>query len=136
VSENHNLPSQNLPSETLQQFIDNQTRELEIRSEELALKKQEDDHGFEFGKIALDAKIQDRAECRVHERKKTRDRYYFSGFIIIVLIAAILIALLNGHKDVAMELLKAIIYISAGALGGWGVAKRKLTTAEEDSNQN
>lgn len=122
-----------LPSESVELLLVNQTKDLEIRAEELSLKKQEDDNGFKFGVIALEAKTKDRAECRVHERKKTRDRYIFSGLIIIVLVIAIMTALLNGHKDVAMELIKAIIYLSAGALGGWGAAKKKMPTPEDDS---
>lgn len=122
-----------LPAHSVEQLIENQSRELELRAEELSLKKQEDDHGFEFGKIALEAKIKDRGECRIHERKKTVDRYYFSAFIFTALVVAILTSLLNGHENIAMEMVKAIIYISAGALGGWGVAKKRPTTPEEDS---
>ncbi|MBW2742503.1 MAG: hypothetical protein JRE64_27635 [Deltaproteobacteria bacterium] len=35
-------------------FLNNQTKELEIKAKQLALQKQEDDHGFEFGKAALE----------------------------------------------------------------------------------
>jgi len=41
-------------------FLDNQTKELEIKAKQLALHKQEDNHGFEFGKAALAAKAKDR----------------------------------------------------------------------------
>lgn len=126
--------SSELPIETVEMMVNNQAKEFELRAEELALKKQEDNNGFEFGKIALDAKMDDRGQCRNHERKKTRDRYFFSGFVILVLSTAIITALLAGYKDVAMEILKAVIYLSAGALGGWGVSKKKMPTPEDDSS--
>lgn len=46
----------NLSVETVQQLVENQTKELEAKTLELQLKQQEDGNGFEFGKIALKAK--------------------------------------------------------------------------------
>ncbi|SMN01664.1 hypothetical protein SPONL_2220 [uncultured Candidatus Thioglobus sp.] len=43
----------------------------------------------------------------------------------MIITGAIITSLLNGHKDMAMEIIKAAIFLSAGALGGWGASKRK-----------
>lgn len=123
-----------LSVETVQQLVENQTKELEAKTLELQLKQQEDGNGFEFGKIALEAKTQDRRECREHERLKGKDRYIFSGAVTVVLAGIIITAMLTNNTDIAKEIIKAVIYVTAGAMGGWGLTKKKAPTPEDDSN--
>ncbi len=51
---------QQLTPEIVGQLVENQTKELELRAQELALQKQQNDHSFEFSKKALEAQVTDR----------------------------------------------------------------------------
>ncbi len=104
-------------------FLDNQTKELEIKAKQLALQKQEDDHGFEFGKAALAAKAQDRNFQREHDLKSRIYTYGLIGIVVLLISGIIFYAMYSGNKDIAMEIIKAIVYLAGGGLGGYGVAK-------------
>ena len=66
------LPSaikpETLTPELLEQILQNQAKELELRYNELNLKKQED-NSYEFAKAALSAKTSDRKDEREHDRQ-------------------------------------------------------------------
>ena len=122
-----------LPTEIAEQFVHNQTKELELKIEELTLKKQEDSNGFEFGKIALEAKTQDRKECREHERAKGKDKYVFLGVVAFVVTIIIISAMITDNSEIAKDIIKAVVFVTAGAIGGFGMAKKKNVTPEDDS---
>lgn len=114
-------------TEIIAQFVENQTKELEHRGQELELEKQKDDHAFEYAKEALAANERDRVHGRDCERNKRRDgqrTLLFAGGILAVLLC---FAMYMGHVDLAKELTKAVVYLTAGALGGYGFAKGKST---------
>lgn len=53
----------------------------------------------------------------------------------VVLAGIIITAMLTNNTDIAKEIIKAVIYVTAGAMGGgWGLAKKKAPTPEDDSN--
>ena len=56
-----------LTPDVVKKLLENQAKELELKAIELTLQKQQDDHGFEFGKAALLAKIEDRKLQRNHQ---------------------------------------------------------------------
>jgi len=118
-------------------FLDNQTQELEIKAKQLALQKQEDDHGFEFGKAALAAKSADRNLQREHDLKSQIYTYALIGVIVSFIFGIIFYAMYSGNKDIAMEIIKAIVYLAGGGLGGYGVAKAGTPkNSSNDSSHN
>ncbi len=126
--------STNLTPDLLKTFLNNQTRELEIRAEQLALQKQKGEHGFEFGKVALKAKVEDRKLHRDHTLKVRIYTYLFIGIIVMLVFATIFYAMYSGNKDIAMEIIKAIVYLLGGGLGGYGVAKASKSKFTEDNS--
>jgi hypothetical protein len=64
------LPARPVSAETLEKFVSNQTKELELRSQELVLQSQKDKNAFDFGKSALLVKAQDRKENREHQLRQ------------------------------------------------------------------
>lgn len=115
-------------------FLDNQTQELEIKAKQLAIQKQEDDHGFEFGKAALAAKAEDRKLQREHDLKARVYTYGLIGVIVLLIFGIIFYAMYSDNKDIAMEIIKAIVYVAGGVLGGYGVAKAGDTKSASNNN--
>jgi len=109
----------------LTQFIENQTLELEQRAQELVIEQQREANSFEYGRMALDAQERDRKHARDCRRSERRDQYLLVVVVLLILAALIGGAMLLGHQSIALEMVKAVILLSAGAAGGYGLASRK-----------
>ena len=108
-----------------EKFIDNQTKELELRSQELVLQKQKDKNAFDFGREALGTKAQDRKDHREHLLKAKKLTYIFSTIISLAVIGMIVFALHMGKEAFATEIIKACVFVFTGGAGGYGIAKAK-----------
>ncbi len=121
------LPSaikpETLTPELLEQLLQNQAKELELRYNELSLKKQEDNNCFEFAKAALSAKTSDRKDERENDLQLQKTRLIFASVITLVITTLIIYALSIGKDNFAMELIKAVIFILSGGVGGFAIGK-------------
>ncbi len=122
-----------LTPETIGQLVENQTKELELRAQELALQKQQDDHGFEFSKKALDAQLEDRKTQRDHNKHMQHSLYYLIGFLSVMVVAIVITSLWLNKEAIAIEIIKAVGYMLAGGFGGYGVSKKKGKQQSSDS---
>jgi hypothetical protein len=50
--------------------------------------------------------------------------------------AIVCYSLYSNNSPIAMEIIKAIVYITAGSLGGYGVAKAGSKSKDSDSNNS
>lgn len=140
-----NLPSkvdpeeQHPPTESdglIKQFLENQSRELGLRSEELVLKKQQEQNAFAYGKEALGGKLSDRREQRGHLKSIRKMTLMFAGGVIFLLVLLIGYALHVGKDAVALEIIKALVFVSGGALGGYGFASAKAAKQATNQSEN
>ena len=115
------------------EFLDNQSKELELKSSEIDLKRQEDEHSFKFAQQALAAQLGDRKEQRNFYLKSRKSGYVFATIIGVLFIAFLVFALAIGKDQVALEIIKAIIFLATGSAGGYAIGKLRRTT-EEDSD--
>lgn len=114
-----------------ERFLDNQTRELALKAQELELEKQREQNNTELSRAALEAQERDRAHERDSRRNERKDRHKAAlGFLLII---AVLIgaAIYLGAKDIGIELIKSVGLLVAGAFGGYGYAKSKPQQDEE-----
>lgn len=94
-----NTPEKRNKNEILvKTFLHNQTQELEIKAKQLALQEQEDNHSFEFGKVALATKAEDRKLQREHGLKAQIYTYGLIGFIALLVFAIIFYAMYSDSK--------------------------------------
>lgn len=126
--------ARSLTPATVEQLVENQTKELEIRAQELALQKQQDEHGFEFGKKALDAQLEDRKLQRDFSRLMHRNQNILIGILSFMVVAVIILALWLNKEAIAMEIIKAIVYMFAGWFGGAGMSKKKAKQQISEEN--
>lgn len=124
-----------ITSEAINTFLKNQGRELELRVEELILQKQKDNHAFEYGKAALETKAADRNLQRKHDLKARGYTYSFAAFISLLILGIMFYGIFSGNKDVTMEIIKAIVYLASGGLGGYGLARSKADESKYSSNK-
>jgi hypothetical protein len=118
-----NTNKTNISPDLVENFLNNQAKELELKATQLSLQKQGNDNGFEFGKAALKAKAEDRNLQRKHDLKIKVYTYQFIGIIILLIAGIVFYAMYSDNKDIAMEIIKAIVYLVGGGLGGYGAAK-------------
>lgn len=135
---NDDLPqTHNLTPDLISTLLENQSKELELKSIELSLQKQQDIHSFEFGKEALRIKAEDRKLQREHDFKVKKSRYLLIGSLMLLVSGIIVYALNSNNSAVALEIIKAIVYLAGGGLGGYGLAKStdpKNENSENDQN--
>ena len=106
-----------LTPEATGQLLENQTKELELKAQELALRKQQDDHSFEFSKQALDAQVSDREKQRCHNDKLKRDQYILNALLSLTIMPVIIVSLYLNKESIAIEIIKVIVFIFAGGVG-------------------
>ena len=128
--------SEGLTPDSVKTLLENQAKELELKAIELALQRQQDDHGFEFGKAALLAKIEDRKLQRNHQLSVKKSTYILVTILALIVSSIIFYALYSNNSPIAMEIIKAIVYITGGSLGGYGLAKASSKSKDSDSNDS
>jgi hypothetical protein len=123
----NNLPStidpESMNPELLGQFFQNQAKEIELRQNELSLKKQQDDHSYDFAREALKVKADDRASERFHDRETQKIRFIFVGIVVIIITGLVAYSLFLGKENFAMEIIKAAIFLLSGGAGGFAIGK-------------
>lgn len=119
----------------VERWLQTQNRQIDAQVRASELQCQQDTHAFEFGKLALAAQKDDRVHERENNRKAQRDRLVFLLLIAVLVGAIIITAICLNKEQIAMELVKAVIYIAAGAAGGYGYAKTKAAKREPDLQQ-
>lgn len=138
---NNNLPANNgapkdrtPPVELIQVFLTNQGKELELKAQELALNQQSDKHSFEYAKTALDANMQDREATRKHtlNSQKTILLFVFAIFVSGAIFLAF--TMYSGKDAIAMEIIKATIFLISGGSGGYAIGKSRKKNKSNDSD--
>lgn len=118
-------------NKTLKELLKAQAQDVALKSEQLELEtrrldfdKQKDQNALKFGLESLAAQERDRQHSRNIARDEKRDGHRL--FVIVVIVIALLVAYaLYLDKDkIAEELVKAIVFLAAGAAAGYGIANK------------
>lgn len=110
-----------IPPETVNKILDNQERELALRSREFDLREKEDANRYEFSKKALEAQVENSKSIRDHERRKLKMSYWLAFGITAIAGSTIAISLFLGKEQYAMEILKSAVYLLSGGVSGYGL---------------
>ena len=124
--------SPEIQTELLQQFLLNQSKELEIRSRELELQHKTEDHNFEYAKSALAAQVEDRKASRDHVYTTKKSMYFFIFGLSLLILAILGYALYLGKDNIALEIIKPIIFLLSGGAGGYAIGKSMTSKQKED----
>lgn len=118
--------------ETLTKALEAQAQDIAFKSEQLEVEKQrieidkqKDDHAFAFGMASLETQAADRRHAREISRKEKTDGHWLIFGVLVAVAGLISYALYLDKDEIAQELVKAIIFLTAGAVAGYGLAARK-----------
>ena len=114
-----------LPPEFIEKWIDNQSKEIETRRREIELRAQTDKNQFEYAKLALNVQANDTKKERDHESKQHSKKLIFAGIMVGALLGFLVYSLHTGKDQVALEILKAAIFIASGGFGGYALGTRQ-----------
>lgn len=115
-------------------FLEVQGKEIEVRAQEVGVKQLEVRAGYRFSKASLEAQERDLKNQREESRSKRRDHLLFSVFALLLLAAILVYMLQTGKDELAKEILKALVFISAGGASGFfaGKASERKKQADEE----
>lgn len=128
-------PSSVIPENELdlmREFFQLQREQVAVQQSELGLQKQQIENAHEFSLKNLDAMVADRADARTGGKSQRRDRLYFAGGVVLVLAFFIGYAMYLNKDVIAIEILKAVVFLLAGGLGGYSIRANK---AKEDKDE-
>ncbi len=107
--------------ELLGRFLDVQQKEIQLRAEELSLRVQQDQNNKEIAEKSITANITDREHGRSHARGMTKIVLAAGITLAVIISLVICYALYSGKDAVAMEIIKALIFVSTGGAGGYAI---------------
>lgn len=115
---------QSLSADTIDKFLDNQRHELDIKAKEVELQRTANQHSFEYSKIALEKEAADRNTHRAFLRQCRRDTYLFVSGLVFLILTIIGYSLWLGKDAIALEIIKAVIFLISGGAGGYALGRK------------
>ncbi len=109
----------------LNKILDNQTRELALKEKEIEAQNKHDQNSLEFAKVSLKAQSEDTSRNIKHHTRIIGMRYWFAGVVIMIISMLVAYALATDNDVFALEVIKAITFLIAGAVGGYGYRSSK-----------
>ncbi|XKM12654.1 hypothetical protein RCS94_06405 [Orbaceae bacterium ac157xtp] len=124
-----------LSQSAINKLLENQAKELELRNQELMLRKAEIDNNQAYSLKALEAQKEDRRETRQTYKSimKLRTALYSVCFICILMFCSY--AIFMGETQIIMEALKVALPAIATGVGGFYFGKNKGAESERNKDQ-
>ncbi len=116
--------------DVLRQFVENQAQELYIRQQEQVLRETEINNTHEYSLKLLDAQLIDRDRESESIRRNLRTTGTVLTVIVLAIIAGMCYALFLNKDQIVIELVKAIVLILAGGMGGYSIKALKTKKDE------
>ena len=119
-----------LPLPFIEKWFDNQSQEIKNKQREIDLQKQTDGNNFEYAKLALNAQAKDSQDDRTHLSKRHNRNLTFIGLLVVAMLGFLVYSLHTGKDQIALEIVKAVVFIASGGAGGYalGIIKSKHRT--------
>ena len=134
-----NVPTQQTPHtephppspKMIERFLDLQQQELQLRTEELSIRAQQENNRKSIAESSISANLQDRNNERSHLERKSK--ILFCGATIIILIMVIFAgyALYSGKEAIVMKLVEIGAIFIAGFAGGYGYKASKQPKGQD-----
>lgn len=116
----------------VQAIAESQAKEVELKRQELHIRSQEIASNERIAMKAIEAQERFHIDDRVQYNKHSVHRYVYIILTVLLVCAFTLIMVMNGGKEVIVEVLKMALAAATGAFGGYHAGKsRKEQTDEE-----
>lgn len=115
----------------LQQLVEVQEKELEVRQSEVKQRSVEAEHEYELAKRSIEAQERDRNNQRSYFSRFQTKRYIFIGVLSLAILFFLGFALWLGESELAMRIIEIVALIVAGGFGGYAIGYNKGRQASE-----
>jgi hypothetical protein len=122
--EGHEESSSPIKARMIDQFLQNQSRELDLRTQELDMQRQSGDqaHHYAIESLAVQERVL-QAELSSN-RQQRRDWFILIGACVLVVAGFLAFAVWKDKDQVVMEIFKALMYVVVGG-GGYAIGHRR-----------
>jgi|GEM_PF-5611007 len=118
----------------IDQFLQNQGRELDLRSQELELQKINVRQEHDYAREALAAQERVMLEQLRAQRRQNTDLYWLIGICALIGSAILGLALWTNKDQIALEIIKDLAMILGGGAGGYAIGKKHPKTPTPDDS--
>lgn len=120
-SNRNNGNNSRLPLDLVNQFLENQSKELDNATQEIELKKLNEQNAFAYGCKALDAQKEDRKEQREQMTLFMKYGFWLTIVILILMAAFVGGCIYTDNIAIIVSVLKVMAYVLPSAIGGYFV---------------
>lgn len=111
--------SSGLPLDLIHRFLENQSKELEIHTEEVGLRKLNEQNAYEYSCKALEAQKEDRKEQRAQTTLFMKYGFWLTIVILILISVFIGGCIYTDNIFIIVSVLKVMAFIFPSAIGGY-----------------
>lgn len=112
-------------------IAEGQAQAIEIKRQELEIRSQEIASNERIAMKSIDAQERFHHDGRMQYNKHLIHRYIYIVLTVLVLCAFTLVMVMNGGREVLIEVLKITLAAATGAFGGYHAGKNKKTDADD-----
>jgi len=139
-------PAKDTPGQTdfafAREFLDVQRKEIDLKVQDLALRKDQQSQSHEYALQSLSAMAADRAAQRTHRIAEMRQYLLFAGLVLLLLLVFAGLALHWNRETIVLEGLKIVGTfvggLGAGAFLGYRKGQKEMQKSESvpDGDEN
>lgn len=111
-------------AELLSKWVEVQGNEIKLQTERLRIEESELHNNHELAKIAIEKQAIDRNSQREFIRKCRKDSFLFISGIVAAIGLLVGYSLWIGKDQIAMEIIKSVIFLLSGGAGGYAIGSR------------
>ncbi|MGB1556730.1 MAG: hypothetical protein ACPHCJ_03010 [Oceanococcaceae bacterium] len=130
MAEGDQLPQ--ISKDAMEQLLENQSKELEIRAKEVEVDAAREDNNHVYALRALDVEAADRKDHRDGYIKIMKLRVIAASVMSVIVVALLLGLVALSEPDIAMELVKAGLFVGSGSIGGYFFGKSRADNSKKD----
>lgn len=121
-------------AELVKAILENQAKEIELKKQEEETNKQKLKYNYDIAKQSLQLQKEDRREQREHQKVFWDRLMLFGGFIAVILLILVWLAMSYGKENFLIEIVKIIGY---GGAGFWaGSSRQSRNSQPSDTTEN
>ena len=124
-----------LPVDLIKLFLENQKKELELRTRELEIAKQEELHSYDVTKLSIKAQTDSLESERKHHRQLWSMWGKYGSLLSVVVASLVALALWLGREQFILEIFRAVFYGGFGATAGAYYQKSKSLGNRQDDEE-
>lgn len=115
----------------VQAIAESQAKEVEIKRQELEIRSQEIASNERIAMKSIEAQERFHINGREQYNKHLIHRYIYVFLTVLLICAFMIIMVMNGGRDVIIEVFKMALAAATGAFGGYHAGKNKKDNSEE-----